>query len=115
MLPQFGAKNYTLFALYKHDQQGRRKGVSKMAIETRRQFLETFMKEAKLESLEQADIAARVFISLTKAIIGEELSQKIAEISPLDLRAGWESVKTFPTDVFERDELLYELGEMPEE
>lgn len=86
-----------------------------MAIETRRQFLETFMKEAKLESLEQADVAARTFISLTKAIIGEELSQKIAEISPPDLRAGWESVKTFPTDVFERDELLYELGEMPEE
>jgi len=86
-----------------------------MAIETRRQFLETFMKEAKLESLEQADVAARTFISLTKAIIGEELSQKIAQISPPDLRAGWESVKTFPTDVFERDELLYELGEMPEE
>jgi hypothetical protein len=86
-----------------------------MAIETRKKFLETFMKEAKLESVEQADIAARAFISLTKAIIGEELSQKIAEISPPDLREGWESIKAFPTDVFERDELLYELGEMPEE
>jgi len=28
---------------------------------------------------------------------------------------GWESIRVFPTDVFERDELLYELGEMPEE
>jgi len=86
-----------------------------MAIETRRQFLEIVMKEAKLDSLEQADAAARAVISLTKTIIGEELSQKIAEISPPDLREGWEAIKAFPTDVFERDELLYELGEMPEE
>jgi uncharacterized protein (DUF2267 family) len=86
-----------------------------MAIETRKQFLEIVMKEAKLKSLEQADTAAKAVISLTKAIIGEELSQKIAEISPPDLREGWESIKVFPTDVFERDELLYELGEMPEE
>ena len=86
-----------------------------MAIETRRQFLELVMKEANLESLRQADAAARAVISLTKALIGEELSQKIAEVCPPDLREGWESVKVFPTDVWERDELLYELGEMPEE
>jgi uncharacterized protein (DUF2267 family) len=86
-----------------------------MAIETRRQFLEIVMKEAKLESLGQADAAAKAVISLTKTIIGEALSQKIAEISPPDLREGWESIKVFPTDVWERDELLYELGEMPEE
>lgn len=86
-----------------------------MAIETRRQFLEIVKKEAKLESLEQADAAAKAVISLTKTIIGEELCQKIAEISPPDLREGWESIKVFPTDVWERDELLYELGEMPEE
>lgn len=86
-----------------------------MAIETRRQFLEIVMKEGNLESLEQADAAARAVISLTKTIIGEELSQKIAEISPPNLREGWESIKAFPTDIFERDELLYEMGEMPEE
>jgi hypothetical protein len=86
-----------------------------MAIETRKQFLEIVMREAKLESLAQADAAAKAVIALTKVIIGDELSQKIAEISPPDLRAGWESIKVFPTDVFERDELLYELGEMPEE
>lgn len=86
-----------------------------MAIETRREFLEIVKKEAKLESLKQADAAARAVVSLTKTIIGEELSQKIAAISPPDLREGWESIKAFPTDVFERDELLYELGEMPEE
>jgi len=73
------------------------------------------MKEANLESLKQADAAARAMISLTKTLIGEELSQKIAIISPPDLREGWESIKVFPTDIFERDELFYELGEMPEE
>lgn len=86
-----------------------------MALETRRQFLEAVMQAAHLESLEQADAAARVVIALTKSIIGEDLSKQIAEASPPDLRIGWESIKVFPTDVFERDELLYELGEMPEE
>jgi len=86
-----------------------------MTVETRKEFLEIVMKEANLESLEQADAAAKAVISLTKTIIGEALSQKIAEISPPDLREGWESIKVFPTDVWERDELLYELGEMPEE
>ena len=86
-----------------------------MAIETRREFLEIVMKEANLKSLKEADAAVRTVISLTKAIIGEELSQKIAKISPPDLREGWESIKVFPTDVFERDELFYELGEMPGE
>ena len=86
-----------------------------MTVETRKEFLEIVMKEANLKSLKEADAAARAVISLTKSIIGERLSQKIAEISPPDLREGWESVKIFPTDVFERDELFYELGEMPEE
>ena len=53
-------------------------------------------------SLEQADVAARTFISLTKAIIEEELSQRSQKYSPPDLREGWESIKTFPTDVFEK-------------
>jgi uncharacterized protein (DUF2267 family) len=86
-----------------------------MAIETRRQFLQAVKKSANLQSLAQADAAAKAVIALTKTIIGEELSQKIAEISPPDLRVGWESVVPYPSDVYERDELLYELGEFPEE
>jgi uncharacterized protein (DUF2267 family) len=86
-----------------------------MPIETREQFLKAVMAAAKLESMKQADAAARAVIALTKAIIGEELSQKIAEVSPSDLREGWESIKAFPTDIFERDELLFEMGELPEE
>jgi hypothetical protein len=46
------------------------------------------MKMANLKDLKQADHAARAVISLTKLIIGDELSQKIAEISSPDLREG---------------------------
>jgi uncharacterized protein (DUF2267 family) len=86
-----------------------------MPIETREQFLKAVMAAAKLKSLKQADAAAKAVIALTKTIIGEDLSQKVAEVSPPDLREGWEAIKAFPTDIFERDELLYEMGELPEE
>jgi uncharacterized protein (DUF2267 family) len=85
------------------------------AMETRKEFLEAVMKMANLRDLKQADDAARAVISLTKAIIGEELSQKIAEVSPPDLRQGWESVKAAQMDDYERDELLFETGEVEEE
>jgi hypothetical protein len=52
--------------------------------------------------LEQADDAAQAVISLTKAIIGKALSQKIAEVSPPDLRKGWESIEPSPVDYSER-------------
>ena len=69
---------------------------------------------AHFKDLKQADDAARAVISLTKAIIGEELSQKIAEVSPPDLREGWESIRAFQLDDYERDELLFETGEVSE-
>ncbi len=62
-------------------------------MKTRKEFLEAVMKMANLKDLEQADDAAQAVISLTKAIIGKELSQKIAEVSPPDLRKGWESIE----------------------
>ena len=62
-------------------------------MKTRREFLEAVMKMANLKDLKQADDAARAVISLTKLIIGEELSQKIADVSPSDLREGWESIE----------------------
>ncbi|MCX8118078.1 MAG: DUF2267 domain-containing protein [Desulfobacterota bacterium] len=84
-------------------------------METRKAFLEAVMKIAHLEDLKQADLAARAVIALTKAIIGEELSQKIAEVSPPDLREGWESIKpAYLFDAYERDELLFETGEVSE-
>jgi hypothetical protein len=52
-------------------------------MKTRKEFLEAVMKMANLKDLKQADDAAR-----TKLIIGEELSQKIADVSPSDLRVG---------------------------
>ena len=64
---------------------------------TRKEFLEEVMKMANLKDLKQADDAARAVISLTKLIIGSKMSQKIAKISPPDLREGWESIKpAFP-------------------
>lgn len=84
-------------------------------MKTRKEFLEAVMKMANLRDLEEADDAARAVISLTKLIIGEELSQKIADISPPDLREGWESIRTAQMDDFERDELLMETGEVSEE
>jgi uncharacterized protein (DUF2267 family) len=84
-------------------------------IKTRKEFLEAVMKMANLKDLKQADEAARAVISLTKLIIGDELSQKIADVSPPDLRKGWESIRAAQEDVFERDERLFETGETDEE
>ena len=84
-------------------------------MKTRKEFLEAVMKMADLKDLKQADDAAKAVISLTKLIIGDELSQKIAEVSPPDLREGWESVRAAQLDDYERDELLFETGEVPEE
>ncbi len=64
---------------------------------TRKEFLEEVMKMANLKDLKQADDATQAVISLTKLVIGPKLSQKIAKISPPDLREGWESIKAaFP-------------------
>ncbi len=84
-------------------------------MKTRKEFLEALMKMADLKDLEQADHAAQAVISLTKLIIGDELSQKVAEVSPPDLRQGWESIRAAKEDDFERDERLLETGETDEE
>ena len=83
-------------------------------MKTRKEFLEAVMKMANLKDLEQANDAAGAVISLTKLIIGDELSQKIAEVSPPDLRQGWESIRAAGQDDFERDENLFETGEVEE-
>ena len=84
-------------------------------METRKEFLDAVMKMANLKDLKEADAAARAVISLTKLIIGDELSQKIADVSPPDLRQGWESIRTAQMDDYERDERLFETGETDEE
>jgi uncharacterized protein (DUF2267 family) len=84
-------------------------------MKTRKEFLEAVMKMASLKDLRQADDAARAVISLTKLIIGDELSQRIADVSPPDLREGWESIRTAQMDDYERDELIFETGEVTEQ
>jgi uncharacterized protein (DUF2267 family) len=83
-------------------------------MKTRKEFLEEVMRMANLKDMQQADEAVRAVISLTKAIIGEELSRKVADISPPDLREGWEAIRPAEPDRFERDELLFETGEVAE-
>jgi len=83
-------------------------------MKTRKEFLEAVKKMANLKDLKQANDAVCAVISLTKAIVGEELSQKIAEVSPPDLREGWESVVPSQVDDYERDEVLFETGEVQE-
>ena len=83
-------------------------------MKTRKEFLKAVMKMADLRDLKQADDAARAVISLTKLIIGDELSQKIAEVSPPDLRSGWESLQMTQMDDYELDEYLFETGEVEE-
>jgi uncharacterized protein (DUF2267 family) len=72
-------------------------------MERRKEFLEAVMKKANLKDLQQADDAAQAVISLTKAIIGKALSQRIAEVSPPDLRKGWESIEPSPVDCYKLD------------
>jgi uncharacterized protein (DUF2267 family) len=84
-------------------------------MKTRKEFLEAVMKMANLKDLEQADDAAQAVISLTKLIIGDERSQKIADVSPPDLRQGWESIRAARQDDFQRDEHLFETGVTEEE
>ena len=90
-------------------------GKGSVVVKTRKEFLEAVMNMANLKDLEQADAAAKAVISLTKLIIGDELSQKIAEVSPPDLRQGWESIRAAQEDLFPRDERLFETGETDEE
>ena len=84
-------------------------------LNTRRDFLEALKGLAYLKDMKQADTVARAVISLTKLVIGEELSREIAQVSPPDLREGWESIRAADLDSFARDELLFEKGEVPEE
>ncbi len=84
-------------------------------MKTRKEFLEAVMKMANLKDLRQADDAARAVISLTKMIIGDELSQRIADVSPPDLREGWESIRVAQMDDYQRDELIFETGEVSEQ
>jgi uncharacterized protein (DUF2267 family) len=84
-------------------------------MKTRKEFLEAVMRMANLKDLRQANDAATAVISLTKRIIGDELSGKIAAVVPPDLRQGWESIEVAKEDVFERDERLFESGETDEE
>ena len=54
-------------------------------MKTRKEFLKAVMKMAHFKDLKKADDAARAVISLTKAIIREQLSQNIARLVPCNV------------------------------
>ena len=83
-------------------------------MKTRKEFLEAVMKMANLKDLKQADAAARAVIALTKAIIGEELSRKIAEVHLLIYVRGGNLSSEYRRMTHERDEYLFETGEVEE-
>lgn len=61
-------------------------------MKTRIEFLEAVKKLANLKDLRQADTVTRTVVALTKLIIGEELSEKIAQKMTPEFREGWDSV-----------------------
>ena len=68
-----------------------RKGRISM-VKTRKEFLEKLMELANIETLERADEIAQAVISLIKAEIGEDLSDRIANTVPEDLGKGWRRI-----------------------
>ena len=79
--------------------------------ETRREFLKELASRAGLSSIKEADKVAQVVISLIKARIGPELSQKIAEAVPTDLGCGWSGI-AIPGEFMELQEMMFELDEI---
>ncbi len=77
----------------------------------RRELLTKVKEEANLDSLRQADQAVRVVVGVLKSLLPEEVSNKIAEILPEDLRAGWEIVAPYPQDILEREDIYFEGSE----
>jgi uncharacterized protein (DUF2267 family) len=61
-------------------------------MKTRKEFLEAVAKTANVKDLHQVDRVTQAVVSLTKLIIGDELSQEIANVLVPDLRQGWDSI-----------------------
>jgi len=78
--------------------------------ETRKEFLREIQSRAGLTSQEEADRLAQIVISLIKARIGPELSEKIALAISQDLALGWRSI-ALPAEALEMQEMMFELEE----
>ncbi|MGQ9757390.1 MAG: DUF2267 domain-containing protein [Actinomycetota bacterium] len=74
----------------------------------REEFLAKVMKVAKLDSVNQADLAVRAVVAVLKAALPREQAEMIAAALPEDLRLGWEMVDAYPTDILEREDIYYE-------
>lgn len=61
-------------------------------LKTRKEFLKRLMELTGIKTMAEADHISQVFISLLKAEIGEDLSDRIAEGFPEDLGKGWRAI-----------------------
>jgi uncharacterized protein (DUF2267 family) len=75
--------------------------------ETRKDFLLAVMRQAGIETIEEADRITRVIIGLIKARVGHDVSELVAESVPVDLAEGWRAI-VLPQDAMERQEMLCE-------
>lgn len=74
----------------------------------RREMLELIRDEAELQSLKQADIVVRIVVGGLKTLLPEELAAQVEANLPEDLRAGWQAVEPYPSDILEREEMFFE-------
>lgn len=79
----------------------------------RKEFLNKVKEEAGLESVAQADRAVRVVVGIIKALVPEDVAERIADSLPRDLREGWEAVDPYPADILEKEDIY--LGQSPVE
>jgi uncharacterized protein (DUF2267 family) len=74
----------------------------------RKELLTLVKEEAELENLRQADHAVRVIVGALKAMLPDELAEKVKNALPEDLQVGWETVGRLPADILEREDFYFE-------
>lgn len=74
----------------------------------REEFLRRVQEASGLSSVRQADAAVRAVVAVLKAELPTEQADAIASALPEDLRLGWETVDSYPTDILEREEFYFE-------
>ena len=77
-------------------------------------FFRAVMKMAHLQSLKQAEEAVNAVVLLTRAKVGAGTMRKTADLSSQNTRKDLEFVGAAQLDDYERDERLFEIGEVEE-
>ena len=81
---------------------------------TNTDFFRAVMKMANLKSLKQAEEAANAVVLLTRANFGAGIMRKASEVSSQEALKDREATGAAQLDDYERDERLFEIGEVEE-